>query len=85
MICVLKNKNNQYVKSAITRLRVDTRTGEVSLQPGYNVELQYTTDIKQARLIEDPNMDAVLQLNLEAVVVATTQPELQITGNIYEA
>ena len=86
MIYVLK-KDEHYVAAVIGTLRVDTMTnGMMHRQrvPGTKVQFKMTKDIKQAKLVEDPNMDAVNKYGLTAHVVHADQPIIKEIGNVYE-
>lgn len=82
MICVLKNKDGLYVQAAMAHLRVDSRTLQATLVPGSKIELQYTTELNKARLVENPDMQAVQEYGLVALVVEASKPELKIVGEI---
>ncbi len=87
MIYVLK-KDEMYVLAAIGHLRVDRQTGGMLHKeriPNTKVQFQMTKDITKARLVENPNMNAVVKYGLTLVQVQQDiQPKLIEIGTTYE-
>lgn len=73
MICVLKTKDNKYIAAVNGTLRVDMRIGQRSRVPNTKVHFQVTDNIRQARMIENPNLKEVLRYGLKAVGVYTNE------------
>lgn len=83
MIYVLK-RDNLYVAEAIGTIQT-LRRGQVfyrSRKPNTKVNFKMTSNIRQARLVEDPNMDAVEKYGLRAVAVESTDATLKETGGV---
>ena len=81
MIYVLK-KDDLYVSDAIGTLRVDLRNGRAKRIPNTKVQFRMTKDINLARLVEDPNMDAVKKYGLTAHLVKSYKPLIAVIVNI---
>lgn len=77
MIYVLK-KNDLYVAAAIGQL--ETVGNIIRRKPNTKVRFQMTKDINKARLIEDPDMDAVKKYGLTAHIVHADKPQIKEIG-----
>lgn len=82
-IFVLK-KEDSYVAAAIGTLRVNHQTGRGERLPDTEVKLYMTKNIEEAKLVENPNMDAVNEYGLEAIEVRMDKPSIREVGTSYE-
>ena len=85
MIYVLM-KEDMYIAGAIGTLRVNRNNpfDQPRRVPGTKVKFQVTKNINQAKLVEDPDMDAVKKYGLTAIEVRIDKPQLEIVGVTYE-
>ena len=82
MICVIRHKKSgNYLTAAISKMDLRTQrwTGDK------NVQFRITKNIAEAKLIEDPDMEAVLKWGCEAIPVkAENKIEIKENGKIFE-
>lgn len=75
-------KGDFYITAAVEKLKVVN--GFPERDPQAKTKFDTTRDINQARLIEDPNMDAVAYYGLVAVEVSADKPKIKETGVVLD-
>lgn len=86
MICALKNEEGYLAAAnANIRLKITDFTPvekQISLD---TLQFVYTNDINQARLIENPDMEAVAKYGFQAVIVEIVDNKVVFKGNVYDS